>query len=86
MDHGLTEKVLKKRQAAEEHLRKSQDELKRLARLFDSGDGARLLEILSEMYYEGPMDEVDPCLLNRAMGRRDVVKFLLDIHRDAKEI
>lgn len=68
--------------AKEDKLKASQAELKRVGRVLTHGDGARLLEILKEMYYEGNLTGATPELTYQNLGRRDVVDFLVGLTKE----
>jgi hypothetical protein len=65
--------------AAEETLKKERGNLDRIGRSLLRGDGAALMEVLTEEYYDSNPTSSDTAELNRWLGRRDVVVFLRSI-------
>lgn len=76
-------KVLTKREKVQEHLQQSQEQLVRLGRAMTVGVGKEILDLLTDMYYEGDMmgsSERDSAF---KLGRRAVVDFLVGLRNDA---
>jgi hypothetical protein len=77
---GLQEDVQKRRAAVNEQIKKSNEELAKIGRfLFTAPDGKALLDLLTDLYYKGPMIGETPEMTYFKLGRREVVEFLIGL-------
>lgn len=63
----------------------AQENESKVGLLLASPDGQRLMDILEDLYYDGDLVGTDTWDSYRKLGRRDVVCYLRDLRRNAKE-